>query len=181
MDDHPVLHVLCGKLASGKTTLAREIAAAGEALMVSEDLWLARLFPGEITSFEDYLGRSARLRGVLAGHVPELLRAGVSVVFDFAGNTRRERAWASSLCANGAGECVLHYLDASDALCKRRLKRRNRERPAGSRVTTEAEFDAITRYFEPPSHSEGLRIRAYDAAHRPRHNTNTIRGDLTDV
>ena len=37
----PTLHLLCGKIASGKSTLARELAAGSETLLVSEDAFMA--------------------------------------------------------------------------------------------------------------------------------------------
>ena len=58
---------------------------------------------------------------------------------------------------------LLHYIRASDELCKGYLRLRNDERPEGSKVTTEAEFDAITKYFVPPDSAEGFEIKEYDA------------------
>jgi predicted kinase len=158
----PTLHVLCGKLASGKTTLARRIAAESDAVLFCEDIWLSRLFPDEIVSFSDYLGRSARFRSAIAPHVENLLRRGVSVVFDFAGNVPQERAWARSLC-DGDVRLVLHYVKASDELCKRQLRRRNDELPDGSPRTTDEEFEAITKYFVPPEPAEDFEVKLYDA------------------
>jgi predicted kinase len=155
------LHVMSGKLASGKTTLARQIAAESGALLVCEDVWLDRLFPGEIVTFGDYLTRSARFRSALAPHVQDLLRAGVSVVFDFAGNIPRERAWARTLC-DADTTFIIHFVRASDELCKRQLRRRNADLPAGSQSTTDEEFDAITRYFVPPELAEADEILEYD-------------------
>ena len=68
-----------------------------------------------------------------------------------------------SLCEAGTARLVLHYLRASDELCKRQLRRRNDERPDGSQPTTDEEFDAITKYFVPPEPAEGLDVRMYDA------------------
>jgi predicted kinase len=158
-----VLHVLCGKLASGKTTLARQIAAEADAVLFCEDVWLSRLFPGEIVSFGDYLSRSARFRSAIAPHVQNLLRRGISVVFDFAGNVPQERAWARSLCEADSVRFVLHYVKASDELCKRQLSRRNDELPDGSQRTTVEEFDAITKYFVPPEPAEGFDVMLHDA------------------
>jgi predicted kinase len=157
------LHVLCGKLASGKTTLAQRIARESGAVLVSEDVWLLRLFPGEIVTFSDYLSRSARFRSALAPHVQNLLGSGISVVFDFAGNIPPERSWAKSLCDGANVHFVLHYLKASDALCKAQLRRRNAEQPDGSQPTTDEEFDAITKSFLPPAPAEGFDVREYDA------------------
>jgi len=168
MDHQPCLHLLCGKLASGKSTLAREIAERENAVLVSEDVWLAALCPGELCDFHDYLDRSLRFRGALEMHAESILRTGASVVFDFAGNIPRERAWAASVGTDAGAGCIVHHVVASDALCKRQLRQRNEEQPAGSRVTTEAEFDAVTRYFVPPDPREDLEIREHDAEARVR-------------
>lgn len=156
----PVLHVLCGKLASGKTRLAQQIAHELGAFFFSEDMWLARLFPGEIKSFDDYFSRSARFRAAIEPHIRALLECGNSVVLDFAGNSPRERAWARSLVTVQGG-AILHYIHAPDDLCKRQLQKRNEERPEGSQITTEAEFDFITKYFVVPAPTEGFIIQEY--------------------
>jgi len=163
LESHATLHFVCGKLASGKTTLAKRIADECDAVLFSEDVWLSKLFPGEIVDFRDYLSRSARFRSAIAPHVQSLLRHGVSVVFDFGGNVPQERAWVRSLCDPEKVRLVLHYLRASDEVCKRRLRRRNDERPDGSQPTTDDEFDAITKYFVPPDAAEGFVVKEYDA------------------
>jgi len=50
-----VLHLLCGKIASGKSTLARQLAEAHGSVLISEDQWLAGLYPEQIHSIADYL------------------------------------------------------------------------------------------------------------------------------
>lgn len=160
----PVLHVLCGKLASGKTRLAKQIAQETGAFFFSEDLWLARLFPGEIKSFDDYFNRSSRFRAGIEPHLRALLERGHSVVLDFAGNSPKERAWALSL-SEAKGSAILHYIQASEELCKRQLKKRNDERPEGSQVTAEAEFDFIAKYFVVPDPTEGFIIQEYHPEH----------------
>jgi len=157
------LHFVSGKLASGKTTLAQRLAREAGAVLVSEDVWLARLFPGEISTFADYLNRAGRFRSALAPHIRVLLGCGTSVVLDFGGNVPRERAWVRSVCAAVGAPIVLHYIKASDELCKRQLRRRNLEQPDGSQVTTEEEFESITKYFVEPDATEGFDITVYDA------------------
>ena len=58
------LHFICGKLGSGKTTLAKEIANKKNAIFISEDIWLSQLFPDAIKTFEDYVLYSKRVRAV---------------------------------------------------------------------------------------------------------------------
>jgi hypothetical protein len=43
-------------------------------------------------------------------------------------------------------------------VCKRQLRERSAGLPVGSAWTTDAEFDAITAYFDPPSPEEGFTI-----------------------
>ena len=160
------LHFLSGKLASGKTTLARRIAQECGAVPICEDVWLSRLFPGEVETFEDYLSRSRRFRSALGPHIQALLQCGTSVVLDFAGNIPAERAWILGL-AEGISAVTCHYIRASDEVCKRQLLARNAELPDGSQHTTEEEYDAITKYFVPPDAAEGLAVRVYEAGRLP--------------
>jgi shikimate kinase len=39
---------LCGKMAAGKSTLSRELAGRENAVLLVQDEFLERLFPGEI-------------------------------------------------------------------------------------------------------------------------------------
>ena len=85
----PMLHFLCGKIGAGKSTLAAALASQPGALRISEDDWLAALYPGEIHGMDDYVRCAGRLRAVVAPHVRALLDAGLTVVLDFPANTRR--------------------------------------------------------------------------------------------
>ena len=152
------LMFMCGKMAAGKSTLARDLAERQHAVLLVQDEWLGTLFPGEIGDIPTFFDRSSRLRNVLAPHVCTLLSKGVSVVLDFPANTEEQRAWFREILACADVGHELHFVDAPDALCKRQLKDRSKDLPAGTRWTTEAEFDAITAYFQPPSKKEDFNI-----------------------
>jgi predicted kinase len=64
-----VLCFFCGRAGAGKSTLARQMSAARQAILICEDQWLARLFDGAPT-LEAYLERRGRIRNLLAEHVP---------------------------------------------------------------------------------------------------------------
>ena len=85
------LHLMCGKIASGKSTLAKTLAVQHSAILLSEDKWLASLYPGAINSVTDYTGYSLRIRSVLGPLVVDMLECGVSVVLDFPANTIASR------------------------------------------------------------------------------------------
>lgn len=152
-----VLHIVCGKIAAGKSTLTQRLAAAPMTVRISEDDWLARLYPGEILAIADYVRCAGRLRTAMAGHIEALLAAGMSVVLDFPANTTATRAWARGIFEQAGAAHRLHYLDVSDEVCKARLRARN---AAGEHAfaTSEQAFEQITRHFVTPTADEGFDI-----------------------
>jgi predicted kinase len=149
---------LCGKMAAGKSTLAKTLAEQENAVLLVQDELLDRLFPDEITDIPGFAKYSTRLKNALEPHVCALLSKGISVVLDFPGNTKAQRAWFRQLFESANAEHELHYVDASDALCKIQLMERSKDLPAGTPWTTNAEFEAITVYFQPPSEEEGFNV-----------------------
>ena len=153
----PTLHLVCGKIASGKSTLTSQLAQAPHTVRISEDSLLAQLYPGQIASLADYVACTARLRAAIAPLCLQMLQAGVSVVLDFPANTPASRAWMRDLFQQAGVPHVLHYLDVPDEECKARLRQRN---ASGLHpfCTSDAEFDAITRHFVPPATAEGFHV-----------------------
>ncbi len=158
-----MLHLVCGKIGSGKSTLAKQLAVRPGTVLICEDDWLSRLYPGELRELADYVRCTGRLRSAMAGHIDALLRAGLSVVLDFPSNTPASRSWARAVFEKAGAAHRLHYLDAPDAVCKARLRARN----AGGThpfETTDAQFDEITRYFVAPSAEEGFNVMRHEVA-----------------
>lgn len=151
------LHLLCGKIASGKSTLAKELATPPNTVIISEDDWLAYLFPGEINTLEDYVRCAANLRNAIGPHVSALLRAGVSVVLDIPANTVATRKWMKSLFDGVQSEHLLHLLETTDADCMTRLRARNAAGPHAFSVC-DKDFEIITGYFVAPRQEEGFNI-----------------------
>ncbi len=154
-----ILYLVCGKIASGKTTLARNLATEHEAAIICEDEWLT-LLDAKIETFGDFQTHARRLRAALAPHVVQLLKLGISVVLDVPANTPKDRAWMHSLFEAAKAHHELHYIDAHDDLCKSRLRVRNKTKPDGLYWghVPEANFDPITRYLVPPSEAEGFNV-----------------------
>ncbi|ANR80153.1 AAA family ATPase [Kosakonia sacchari] len=154
------LHLLCGKIASGKSTLASELAKTPCTVVLSEDSWLSLLFKDAMTTVEDYVFYSAKLKSAIKPHAIALLRAGVNVVLDFPANTLTSRQWMMSIVEESGAPHLLHYLSVDDELCKARLRQRN---AAGDHdfAATDEQFALITRYFVEPTEQEGFRIVRY--------------------
>lgn len=155
--EKPTLHLLCGKISSGKSTLSASLAARPLTVIISEDQWLARLYAGEMHSVADYVRCSAKLREAMAPHLIALLQAGMSVVLDFPANTLANRQWMKGVVEQSGADHQLHYLEVADEVCKSRLRARNQ---AGEHdfSATDQQFDLISSYFVPPTEEEGFTV-----------------------
>jgi predicted kinase len=151
------LYLICGKIASGKSTLTATLAARPATILISEDKWLAHLYRAEMNSVGDYIRYNARLREAMAPHVAQLLRAGTNVVLDFPANTVKIRAWMKEIVESTGAKHELHYLDVPDEVCMSRLRERN---AAGTHqfLVSEVDFVQVTSYFVPPGDSEGFNV-----------------------
>lgn len=151
------LHMFCGKIGAGKSTLAAQLAGAPNTVLLSEDEFLSQLYPGEIVSLADYARCSDRLRRVIGPHIVDLLQNGMSVVLDFPANTSSFRAWMSGLVEAAGVDHQLHFLQASDTTCKQRLVTRNSNGSHQYQVS-EDEFELFNSYFVPPAPAEGFNV-----------------------
>ena len=161
MNQKPTLHFFCGKMASGKSTLSKSLAKENNAILMAEDVWLSQLYPEEINEFNDYIKYSRRLKSILSHHIQDILTQGTSIILDFPGNTPSQRDWFRLIFESVEANHLLHYIIASDELCKQQLRIRNKDKPEGAAFTTETEFEAITKYFQPPTPEEEFNIKTY--------------------
>ena len=159
MANQGVLTFFCGKMGAGKTTMSKRIAAEQNAVLLSEDDWLAQLYPGQIQSFDDYLNHSRQIRPLARQLVMDILLTGSNVVMDFPANTVRQRSWFKNLCAEAGCAHEMIYLVATDETCLQHLATRRQEQPERSAFDTAEVFLQVTRYFEEPEVSEELNIR----------------------
>lgn len=159
----PTLDMLCGKIASGKSTLAARLARAPATVLIAEDVWLGALFSDQMATARDYVRCAGRLRTVMGPHIAAVLEAGTSVVLDFPANTVETRAWMRGILdATGAAH-RLHVLAPPDAVCLARLHARN-ARGDHPFVVSDAQFHQISARFVPPSADEGFTVVTHDTS-----------------
>lgn len=157
----PTLHIMCGKIAAGKSTLAANLARAGNTVLIAEDVWLNALFSDQMSTGADYVRCSAKLRAVMGPHVASLLRAGVSVVLDFPANTVDTRTWMRGILQATGATHQLHVLSTPDDLCLARLRQRNAD-GAHPFSVTEEQFRRFSEYYVPPTPDEGFTLVWHD-------------------
>jgi predicted kinase len=138
--------MICGLPGAGKTTLARELAAASGAVRLCPDEWMDAL---SVSLFDE--GFRARLEEVLLGLAEELVGHGASVILENGFWRVDERAaYRDRLRAVGA-HVRLVVIDADLDLLARRLVERA---AAGGPEITPAMLREYAAHFERPSDEE---------------------------
>jgi len=152
------LHMMCGKIAAGKSTLAARLGDAEKTILIDEDRWIDQLYRHELRTLADYFERSRRLRPTLAP-MSSLFCAPASRSFSTShANTVESRGWMRVLFEEAGVAHKLHFLDAPDEVCRARMHAR---RAAGGDGLTDAEFDHVTSFFVAPERSEGFSVVRY--------------------
>ncbi len=153
----PALHMLCGKIAAGKSKLASKLGSLNGTVLIAEDDWLNALFSDEMSSPSDYVRWASKLRRIMGPHISSLLNAGRSVVLDFPANTVETRDWMRGILEQTNASHQLQVLGASEELCLARLRKRNAlgDHPFAA---TEEQFRQFSKRFVAPSPDEGFNL-----------------------
>jgi predicted kinase len=142
----PRLVLLCGLPASGKTTLARELADAYGAVRLSADEWKLAL---GIDPFDD--AARIRLEAKLAEVTQRLLSLGTSVILEWGFWARVERDEKREAARSVGAAVELRFLDAPYDELVRRVEHRTAN--GGIPITAE-HMEGYRVAFEPPTDEE---------------------------
>ena len=143
------LILTCGLPGSGKTTLARQLAADRSALRLTQDEWLIALgsSPWDAATRE-------RVDHELWRLAQEVLRLGLSVVLDFGLWAQSERDEMRSAARDLGVGVELHYLDEPIDELWRRIHARNSEPPWNSYPIQRAQLEEWASAFQRPDTAE---------------------------
>jgi len=138
--------LLCGLPASGKTTLARELADAYGAVRLNPDEWESAL---EVDPFDG--GFQTRLEAQFWELAQRLLMLGTSVVLEWGFWARSERDQMREAARSLGVAVELRFLDAPyDELVRRVVARHD----AGGIDITESHMERYRSVFQPPTEDE---------------------------
>jgi len=153
----PIAHLMCGLVAAGKTTLARQLAEELPALRFSRDEWMIRLYglPYANPQYVEHLDPCTELIWDVA---VEALRLGVNVILDLNRWSRRRRADALDRARTAGFDAVVHFLDVPIDTAIRRARHRLSTAPADAHRIDEAAVRHFATIFEQPTDDECLKI-----------------------
>ena len=143
----------CGKMGAGKTTLAARKVDEMDAVLISEDELLSKLYEGKVKSVSDYKYYSEKLKPVVFNLSQQILSKGINAILDFPANTERQRQWLRSISDSINSEHICYYVERSDEVCINQILKRG-----NTNTDTVEMYNAITKYFTVPSYDESLNI-----------------------
>ena len=148
----------CGKMGAGKSTKSKKVALERNAILLSEDEWLASIYPNMITSLEDYVKYSNQLKPQIKKLVQSILISTADVVMDFPANTISQREWFKGIFSEIEAPHQLIYIDIPNEVCLKQIAKRCSEQPERASTDTKEMFTEVTKYFVEPKIEEGFNI-----------------------
>lgn len=155
--EQPTVHVMCGLVAAGKTTLARQLARDLPALRLSRDEWMLRLY-GLAHDHPVYVAKLPPCTDLMWSLAVDVLNLGSSVVLDWNHWSRDRRAEARRRSHASGCEIVVHFLDVPiETAVERATTRMEAAMPNAHRIDSVGVRHFAT-IFEAPTADEGLTV-----------------------
>jgi predicted kinase len=148
VSSRPTLHLTVGLPGVGKTTLARELEQAGDALRLTPDEWMAPLFG---LRWADLGDKRDVLEGRLIWVGHQVVRAGVSVILDFGCWSPEERYALRAIADLAVADFKLHYLSLPEHERRQRADARWHASPQETFALTLEDHERFHALFSPPT------------------------------
>jgi predicted kinase len=151
------VHLIFGRVGSGKTTFGRAFSAERRALFFCLDEWMASLFmmdaPTPLT-LDWALPRTQRCEQQIWSVARQALGHDTDVVLELGFFTREQRTRIRDLAVAAGFAVELHVLDVPRELRRQRVRARNRGSATLTVEVDDAMFDWAEGYYEPLDASE---------------------------
>ncbi|HET9239132.1 MAG TPA: ATP-binding protein [Oligoflexus sp.] len=145
----PSLHIICGPVASGKTTYARQLAQEKLAVLLSLDEAMLKLY-GVIDGREAFLAKQDLCRRYLLDLAADSLRNKVPVVLDWGFWKHQDRLALVARFAQYGCPIEMIYLKTEAELRWQRLTMRNQNPGDDNHIIERRDFEFFNSLFEVP-------------------------------
>jgi len=149
------VHLICGKICSGKSYYAQELAKQENAVVLSVDELSLSILPMYLGDQHD--AAMAKVRGYLHKRAEDILRTGTDVILEWGFWTRPDREATEEMYAGKGFDVRWHYIEASDEILRKSIEARNVQVLEGkdlSYFVDEGLFEKMKSRFEEPGPDE---------------------------
>lgn len=148
-----VIEILCGKVASGKSTFARRHAKEIDGVHLSVDEVMLKVYEGKVPC-EDHAHKVALVKDSLYTIAKRILDAGSSVILDFGFWTAQERQ--EVIETFDGYDLILRYFKIEETLQLARLHKRNALSDPNEYKMDEATCLDLNSRFEEPTEMDRI-------------------------
>lgn len=144
----------CGRICCGKSTYARRLQAAGNAVILSIDEITLSMFPEGAGEMHDTY--ALRAEQYLLSLALQILQTRADVILDWGLWTRAQRNRLRAYWTEHGVENEIHYLRVGKAEWDRRIRKRNRQQAGdpSAYFVDEGLLRKVESLFEEPSEDE---------------------------
>ncbi len=144
----PKAILTCGKVCSGKSTLAKKLKAERNAVILSCDELMLSLFDEQLGEKHNETVRKSE--EYLLKKSVEILECGIDVILDWGFWTKSERQQVREFYHSHGFDIEWHFLNISDEQQKRNILKRNSERDENTYFISEEMAEKFNSIFENP-------------------------------
>ena len=150
----PIAYVICGFIGSGKTTFARKLEKETNAIRITKDEWMIKIFGNKITSNKNFAKYDKKVTELTKHIAFKILESGKDVIID-------EGFWAKSqrddlkkkILAMGA-KTILYYVKCPIEKMREKVVTRSGDPTEDSFEISGEMFDSYVKYWQPPEEDE---------------------------
>lgn len=154
----PIIHLICGSTAAGKSTYARTLKNDTEAMLFSIDDWMTSLFGPDLENPMDWewiSERASRCENRIISTACALAKTGASSILEIGLQQKSKRAEVAATIRESGCTLQTHYLDVDAVERWRRVEQRNLDKgETFSLEVTRDMFDFFEAMWESPSEDE---------------------------
>ena len=149
LNDIPTVHMICGFIGAGKTTLARNLERETGGVRFTIEDWTLAL-QGMSMSLEELILSEQRCKKMIWNITQRLLPSCNDVILDFGFWTEDERMLWRDRIEQASARPRVYYVEVGLPVLRRNLAKRNAHLPLGSFEFDDEMFAALAKRFQPP-------------------------------
>lgn len=155
-----MIHLIVGNTGAGKTTYAKHLKTKTKGIVFSIDTWNKVLFlpdKKETDGLAWFLERIERAETILLDVVTQLQETKTDAILDLGLSKYKHREKIRQFAKAHNFDLTLHFLDIPVEVRRERVLQRNQEKGATFEFeVSQADFDFMENWFEPPTKEELL-------------------------
>ena len=148
------VHLICGFMGTGKTTIARRLAMQMNAVRLTHAEFMADLYGTDIPESE-FQAKWDKVDKLIWNLAEQIVCAGGSVILDYGFGSRESRQKAVERAKIFCDSITFHQVECDFETAKKRLRERDGD------ALDEAAFDALAQKYEPIGTDERLDVIYY--------------------